>query len=288
MISSIPEEIRLALKHWGRCIDFSAAHGGCINNGGILETSTEKIFIKWNSRQRFPGMLAAEAFGLKCLAEHCEIRIPAIRDMVETESYQVLLLEPISEKGKSSDYWSRLGLGLAKLHNQHDTTFGLDADNYIGSLPQNNGRVDSLVSFYIDKRFEPQIALANKSNLLETSLLKGFDKLFSKLKDILPERKPSLLHGDLWSGNIMCDEKGQPVLIDPAIYYGAPEADLAMTQLFGGFDQEFYEAYFSEAPPDSSIEDQIMIYQLYPLLVHVNLFGRSYVSQVRQILSRFT
>ena len=289
MISSIPEEVRVALQSsFGTLNKFSPAHGGCINNGGRLKTSTGELFIKWNSSMKYPDMFKAEAHGLNYLAATGCVRVPRVRAVLETKQHQVLVLEVIVENRKSPNYWSSLGRGLASIHGQSNATFGLESDNYIGSLPQKNSASGSLIEFYVDNRFRPQLELASRSGLLVMQDVSNLENLFVRLNEILPERAPSLLHGDLWSGNIMSDDVGEPVLIDPAVYYGAPEADIAMTRLFGGFHEQFYEAYFAETPMDPGVEERILIYQLYPLLVHVNLFGRSYVSQVREILSRFT
>ena len=289
MTSLVPGEIMNAVQSaYGTVEKFSPAHGGCINNGGRLLTSSGEIFIKWNSARKYPRMFEAESYGLSQLAVHSPLRVPRVFDVIKTGEYQILLLELILEKKRNTNYWYNLGEGLAATHKTTDATFGLLYDNYIGSLPQNNAKSDSLVEFYVKSRFMPQLELARQSDLLTKQDGAMFEKLFTRLNEILPQQNPALLHGDLWSGNIMCDEQGQPVLIDPAIYFGAPEADLAMTRLFGGFDTKFYEAYFAASELPTGIEERIEIYQLYPLLVHVNLFGRSYASQVREILSRFT
>ena len=168
-----------------------------------------------------------------------------------------------------------------------EISFGLDHDNYIGSLPQSNHQHTSWVEFFIEERLEKQIALAKNSGALNNSTIQQFNNLFKRLKEIIPEEKPSLLHGDLWNGNYMLAADGCACLIDAAVYYDHREMDLAMTRLFGGFPEEFYESYHETFPLSSGFEERVDIHNLYPLLVHVNLFGGSYISQVKSVLSRF-
>jgi len=188
----------------------------------------------------------------------------------------------------TSDYWTDFGHKLAGLHRCSKENFGLDHDNYIGSLPQSNGSSSTWVEFFINQRLRVQLTLAKNGNNIPSQLLQSFDKLIQKIPDWLPEEKPALLHGDLWSGNVMVGSDGKVCLIDPAVYYGHREIELAFTTLFGGFDQSFYHAYNEEFPLAQGYEDRFDIYNLYPLLVHVNLFGSSYLSGIQTILDRFT
>jgi fructosamine-3-kinase len=176
---------------------------------------------------------------------------------------------------------------LAQLHNATDTAFGLDHDNYIGSLRQQNAQHSSWVDFFVEQRLNVQLKLSLDSGTGRTGWSKQFDSLFKKLPSLLPEGRPSLLHGDLWSGNLIIDVKGEPCLIDPAVYFGNREADLAMTKLFGGFSDEFYKVYEQHSKLQHGYQQRLELYNLYPLLVHVNLFGGAYVGSVDAILSRF-
>ncbi|SKC75935.1 fructosamine kinase family protein [Ohtaekwangia koreensis] len=267
--------------------DFSFIAGGCINNGGKLSTSEGRYFLKWNDASKFPGMFEAEAKGLKKLSATQSIYIPEVIGVSEAEGYQFLLLEFIDQSSRSANYWKDLGQQLATLHRTSSLFFGLDHSNYIGSLPQTNATNSSWVDFFIHQRLQVQLKLAMQSGLAEKSLLRNFDALYIKLPSLLPEEPPSLLHGDLWSGNVITSHNEAPCLIDPAVYFGHREMDLAMTQLFGGFNAEFLEAYHEEFPLLPEFHNRIDLYNLYPLLVHVNLFGSSYLAQVNSILKRF-
>jgi fructosamine-3-kinase len=181
-----------------------------------------------------------------------------------------------------------MGIGLARLHKTTQNTFGLHYDNYIGSLTQSNTPpADSWTEFFIHQRLEPMLKMAVDSGKAEPDLIPKFESLYSKLDEIFPQEKPALLHGDLWSGNCMADDNGDPVIYDPAVYYGHREMDLAMTKLFGGFESEFYEAYQEEFPLEKHWEQRIAICNLYPLLAHVNLFVGSYIQSIKNIINRY-
>ena len=188
---------------------------------------------------------------------------------------------------KTRRFWSLFGEQLARLHHVSAPTFGLDHDNYIGSLPQKNTHSPVWSNFFIQQRLEPQVRLAGEKGLLSPSAIRQFEQLYQVLPELFPPEVPSLLHGDLWSGNFLCDEKGNPVLIDPAVYFGHRSMDLAMTTLFGGFGQPFYEAYHYHFPLPANYRQQWEIANLYPLLVHLNLFGESYTGSILHTIQRF-
>jgi fructosamine-3-kinase len=192
------------------------------------------------------------------------------------------------DSGKLSDnYWDLLGQSLAEIHSHTQSTFGLSFNNYIGSLPQNNQPIANGFAFFFEQRLLPQAGMAFYNELLSKSTYEALLRLRDRLPDLLPAERPALLHGDLWSGNVMITEDGTPALIDPAVYYGFREADLAHTRLFGGFDSRFYDAYNEAFPLEAGFDERVPIYNLYPLLVHVNLFGSGYVSGVERILKPF-
>lgn len=286
MLSSIPTAIQEQLKNLlqTELKAFSFCGGGCINNGGKLVTGRCVYFLKWNNREKFPGMFEAEAKGLKLLAVPKVIHIPEVILSGETDHWQFLLLEFIDEKEKTSAYWHNLGTQLAALHRNTSDQFGLDHDNYIGSLPQINTPVENWIDFFAEQRLDVQIKLAVDTGKIGSDVVNLFNTLRKKLHNLLPLEKPSLLHGDLWSGNLITDSNGEPCLIDPAVYYGHREAELAFTTLFGGFSHNFYESYKSNFPLIPGYKDRFDIYNLYPLMVHVNLFGGGYASQVVSIL----
>jgi protein-ribulosamine 3-kinase len=293
MITRIPSDVLegvvelLALGSQSSIQKFSFIGGGCINSGGKLSTSKGDFFLKWNDVNIFPHMFEAESRGLALLSRQNAIRIPQVLGYGEKEVHQFLVLEYIKQEQRSSMYWEQLGIRLSHLHNATDTAFGLDHDNYIGSLRQHNTPHSSWVDFFIEQRLTVQLKLSLDSGTGRPGWSKQSDSLFKKLPSLLPEDKPSLLHGDLWSGNLIIDEKGEPCLIDPAVYFGNREADLAMTKLFGGFSDEFYEVYEEHSKLQQGYQQRLELYNLYPLLAHVNLFGGAYVGSVDAILNRF-
>lgn len=267
--------------------NFTFCSGGCINSGGKLITSSGNFFLKWNDRKKFSGMFEAEAKGLKLLSKPDVIRIPKPIISGETETHQFLLMEFIEEKTKSDSYWKNLGWQLASLHRNSADDFGLDHHNYIGSLKQFNNPNKNWVAFFIEQRLEVQLKLATDNKRTSHEVVQLFQSLYKKLPELLPIEQPSLLHGDLWNGNLITDNKGEPCLIDPAVYYGNREAEIAFTGLFGGFPPEFYRSYNENFPFFPGFNDRSDVYNLYPLLVHVNLFGGSYLSQAVSILKQY-
>ena len=289
MLSSIPSEIISGINQStkAKLLDFSFASGGCINQGGRLRTTAGPFFLKWNDAWKFPKMFEVEAKGLSILRAPKVIDVPRVVTSGVSGAFQYLLLEYIDEAKRSKRYWENFGKCLADVHRIDAAHFGLDHSNYIGSLKQNNIQSLTWIDFFITHRLQAQLKIAADDNRVDIGVLKAFDILFGKLEELLPAEKPSLLHGDLWNGNVMVNNKGEPCLIDPAVYFGNREVDLAMTQLFGGFDRLFLESYHDSYPLLSGNEERFDIYNLYPLLVHVNLFGGGYLAQVMSILKRF-
>ena len=266
---------------------FKAIGGGCINNTHKLETNVGDFFLKYNNRRRYPGMFEAEAKGLELLATANAIKIPEVIATGEACDDAFLILEYIQSGSPKSDFWESFGRQLAELHRSAADSCGLDLDNYIGSLPQSNTEEEIWAEFFIQQRLEPQLKLASEAGMISTSLKAAFQNFYKLLPEIFPEEPPALLHGDLWSGNFMTDSNNEAVLIDPAVYYGHREMDLGMSKLFGGFTPAFYDAYNEAWPMETGWEIRLDFCNLYPLLVHVNLFGGGYVSQVEGIVGRF-
>lgn len=261
--------------------------GGSINDCFRLETSAGRFFLKVNSADRFPSMFEAEADGLKRLVAAGAIRVPEVIAFGEDQNVSYLLLEHIDGGLKSGAFWKEFGIRLAALHRTTANAFGLEFDNYIGSLKQVNTPAADWPSFFIHQRLEPQLRLARDRKRVEAGMAFRFERLFAKLDRLFPVEPAALLHGDLWSGNFLCDADSQPVLIDPAVYCGHREMDIAMTRLFGGFDNGFYDAYNDAWPMERGWEERVDLCNLYPLLVHVNLFGGAYLAQVEAVLRRF-
>ena len=251
-------------------------------------TTEGGYFLKWNDRERYPQMFEKESRGLTLLGIAKCIDVPEVVHVGEAADLQFIIILFVKSGRRAKNYWSLLGEQLATLHRNTHTHFGLDHDNYIGSLIQQNASTENWIDFFVQHRLEAQLSLAERSGKITSDIRKRFDVLYKKLPDLLPMERPSLLHGDLWSGNVMVNEKGEPTLIDPAVCYGHREAELAFTQLFGGFEEEFYLAYRNAFPLSPGFNTRTDLYNLYPLLVHVNLFGGGYLQQVENILDRFT
>ena len=262
--------------------------GGSINQAAKLDYGKASYFVKWNSASRFPRMFELEANGLQALSEPGVIRVPKVLATGDAESDAFLVLEHIESGPKSADFWQTFGVQLANLHKQSHKLFGFKEDNYIGSLFQSNSQLRSWSDFYVINRLDAQLEMAFNDGKFHTSVSRSFNKLYKQIESIIPEEQPALIHGDLWSGNYLVGPEGEPVLIDPAVYYGHREMDLGMMHLFGGFSSELFEAYDKAFPLAEGWRERIPIHQLYPLLVHVNLFGGGYVNQVENILRRFT
>jgi protein-ribulosamine 3-kinase len=263
------------------------AVGGCINNTYVLTTSAGMFFIKTNNAKLYPGMFEKEARGLEKLSEAGVIIVPKPLIQGEIDNTSFLLLEHIEPSRPKPYFWEDFGYSLAGLHRYSSEFFGLEYNNYIGSLEQSNRKHNNWISFFIEERLEPLIKQAIDTNKADQGIIRDFSVLFSKLETIIPQESPSLVHGDLWNGNYMVSSSGEPCLIDPAIYYGHREMDIAMSKLFGGFSGEFYSAYNNEFPMESDWNRRIDVCNLYPLMVHVNLFGGSYLQSVKRILRDF-
>jgi len=293
MLHNIPSNVQHGVKSLlnttgpFELLNFSFSGGGCINQGGRLKTTSGDFFLKWNDAKKFPSMFETEAKGLRLLRDATVIDVPEIIGFGEEGTNQFLVLVFVEQGAPLKQYWENLGIHLALLHRMSASSFGLDHNNYIGSLRQFNQQNSSWIKFFIEQRLNVQLKLAADAGLLNSTWVKNFEMLSAKLPSLLPEEIPSLLHGDLWSGNLISNEKGNPCLIDPAVYYGSREADLAMTQLFGRFSEEFYTAYEETFPLLPGHAKRVDLYNLYPLLVHLNLFGREYLRNIISIVRSY-
>ena len=261
--------------------------GGCINHAIQLETDKGKYFLKFNTQEK-GDLFSSEVKGLQLLEANSPLKTPKVIAAGKVEAHSYLLLEWVASGHASSKFWEDFGSGLAELHQTPSDHFGLDHDNYIGSLPQINNRHSNWADFFIAERLEPQLTLAASKALTDKGIQSDFQRLFNQLEGLIPDEQPALLHGDLWSGNFMTNEHSKPVLIDPAVHFGHRETEIAFTHLFGGFDSKFYRTYQLFYPLAPGFEERIELHNLYPLLVHVNLFGASYLSGIKQTLKRFT
>ncbi|WP_340065520.1 fructosamine kinase family protein [Ascidiimonas aurantiaca] len=266
-----------------RIVSVSPLQGGDINQVYHLKTQLQNLVIKTNNARKFPGMFAAEEKGLKALAATHTLRIPRVILEGTYKEKSFLILEYIQRGVPKKDFWPYFGQQLARLHIHTRSHFGFDTDNYIGSLPQYNTHFENAGTFYVEMRLRPQFKTAFDNHFTFQHL----EKLFRNIQTIIPEEKPSLIHGDLWSGNYLVDKCGDPCLIDPAVAYAPREMDLAMMLLFGGFQKELFNEYQEVYPLEKNWETRIDLWQLYYLLVHLNLFGSGYYEQVKNIISKY-
>lgn len=262
--------------------------GGSINTAcKLILNSGRSAFLKYNLDARFPGMFAAEARGLDILHNTSTVRLPTVLGHGVAGEHSFLVLEMVEAGRPRADIFSILGRQLAAMHKVSDDHFGLDHNNYIGSLLQLNDQRKSFDDFFSEMRLFPLAKMAFDSGLMDTAQLKQIETICARINILIPDEPPALVHGDLWSGNLITGPEGGPWLIDPAVYFGHRETDIAMTRLFGGFENTFYESYNEEHPLETGWEERLDIHNLYPLLVHLNLFGSGYLPQIEQILWRY-
>ncbi|TNE55261.1 MAG: hypothetical protein EP338_04680 [Bacteroidetes bacterium] len=285
-LEALEHELKETLGSDFRILQNQALSGGDINEVHRLETSEGGLVIKLNSKDRFPGMFEAEADGLNELRKS-QFRIPEMIAFGTSGNNAYLLMEYIDLGKPGTDFWNSFGHKLAAMHRLQAENYGLEKSNYIGSLPQSNGQHESWITFYLEERILPQLRKALDQGDLNKEHLKIYETFAQRVSGIFPVEAPSLLHGDLWSGNYLVDATGEAVLIDPAVYYGHREMDLGMTLLFGGFPTRLYEAYHESYPLEQGWRERVSLTQLYPLLVHLNLFGASYRSSVLRILEQY-
>ena len=281
---SIAQQIEQTIKQPFTISNRQAVSGGCINSAYIIQNQADCFFIKLN-QAHLTAMFEAEFSGLKEIAETQTIKVPKpiLSGMVNNHAF--LVLEAITLGNGNSQSDQLLGQQLANLHKHKQAFFGWHTDNTIGSTPQINDSSDNWLSFWRKNRLEFQLTLAEK-NGYTGKLIQSGEKLANSLNCLFTNHDlhPSLLHGDLWSGNAAANEKGEPVIYDPACYYGDRETDIAMTELFGGFSANFYAAYNESYPlhPDYAVRKTL--YKLYHILNHLNLFGSSYQRQAQNMI----
>jgi len=282
------QEIRNTIEEKAgiRIKTYSALSGGCISNAyKIVDESGKNYFLKVNSHPK--DLFIKEANGLSELKKANAIRVPEV--IVCNEEF--LLTEFIDQRNRSKIFFEDFGRRFGELHKYKEDKFGFYEDNYIGSNPQINiassNEDNNWAEFYFNKRILYQYKLAENNGYATTELKNGIFQLEKKIEGIIGDsvEPPSLLHGDLWGGNYIIDENGFVCLIDPAVYYGHREADLAMTKLFGGFSNEFYYSYNECFPLKDDYEYRENIYKLYHVLNHLNLFGNSYYSHTISLVN---
>lgn len=264
--------------------------GGCIANACRLETDGSPFFLKYGDDEvarTFPG----EAAGLEALGTaDSPLVVPSVVETAppDGERSGFLVMEWINAGRQGRRFWERFGEGLAALHRHTADAYGFERDNFIGQLPQQNEWMERWPTFFREQRLEPQVEMARNRGRWRTNWTSPLDTLYRRLPEILPATpEPSVLHGDLWKGNFMVTAVGDPALIDPAAYYGHREADLAMTELFGGYDDRFYDAYRAAWSLAPGYEMRREVYNLYHLINHLNHFGGGYAGSVASTLEQF-
>jgi protein-ribulosamine 3-kinase len=265
-------------------IETSPIGGGCINETYIVHMDGQHWFVKLNSVDKL-DMFEAEMEGLSILSSTHAMRAPEPLTCGSTETHSYLIMEAITA-GSSANVMRLAGERLAALHHSTQPRFGHQRDNYIGSTEQINTVEADWLTFWREHRLGYQLTLAQENGIGGATMALA-DQLIEALPHFLNHSpKASLLHGDLWGGNMMTDQHGMPVIFDPAIYYGDPETDLAMTHLFGGFNADFYHAYQANYCLSEGHEVRRTLYNLYHILNHFNLFGGSYGQQADSMMQR--
>lgn len=274
-------------KHIGKIVEMQPCHGGDINKAFRLQTADGgKYFLKTN-RADLIEMFNAELAGLNLLRRRSTFRVPKVIDTVQSPAASGLLMEWIEPSQPDDISWQKFWECLAEMHDVNEEKFGLPMDNYIGSLRQQNDEDESWIEFWIERRIAPLMIEVTDKGILPQSDIPSFLYLFDKVRTRFKDHpfKPALLHGDLWKGNLIFDENGHPTVIDPAVYYGWPEMELAFMELFGGFSKQGQEHYKPKASENFLGSDYYMIWQLYPLLVHTILFQGMYKRRLMTSLS---
>jgi fructosamine-3-kinase len=265
---------------------WQAVSGGSINNTFKVFNENHTFFVKTNTKTVFENGFNEEVLGLQFLAKHKAL-VPNIVLKGSFNNYIYLVLEWVESVAETTKFWINFAEQLANLHQQKSKKFGLDYANYMGQLLQTNTFSTNFSDFFIENRLKPQVKLAYNSAKFSKKNVDQIEKLYKKLPEIFPTENPCAVHGDLWSGNFMCSKNQNAVLIDPAVYYGHREIDLAMTTLFGGFSTVFYNHYNEIYPLEKGFNNRKDFYNLYPLLIHLNLFGSSYLRSIENIITEF-
>ncbi|OZG74607.1 hypothetical protein BTA51_06335 [Hahella sp. CCB-MM4] len=257
--------------------------GGCINDTGVVRTDKGESFFLKHNRNAHESMFECEAKSLKIMADTDAIRIPRAYYYDD----HCLLLEYLEPGKRKDNYWELFGQQLAAMHRHTAPEFGLDFATFCGTTLQPNSWIRDGYHFFAAQRLMMQGKLAHEQGYLKRGDMEQLERICHRLPSLVPEQPASLVHGDLWSGNAHTGPEGEPVLIDPALYFGWREAELGMTALFGGFPEAFYQAYDEAWPLETGWRERLPLYNLYHLLNHLNLFGGGYLSQVCGVLRRF-
>jgi len=283
----------LLLEHIGDLIGspitkVTSVSGGDISAAYCLHMKNGRLFCKLNGSHKALDMFKSEKRGLEAIAQTNTVKTPKVFFCDQVESNAFLIMEYIEPKAPSKKNMELFGHQLAEMHHTDgDFAFGWTENSFIGSLPQSNNVHPDWTTFYVKERLQVQLDLARNNAFLQASEIPSIKSLIEVCDPLFQNISPSILHGDLWGGNYIIDANGAPYLIDPSVYYGHSEVDLAMSRLFGGFDGIFYAAYYEQFPLGRQKKEYYDLYQLYYLLVHLNMFGSSYYPSVKKLLNTY-
>ncbi|NAS29379.1 phosphotransferase [Flavobacteriaceae bacterium R38] len=263
---------------------YEPLRGGDISEVFLLKTSSHNLVIKINDVKAFPSLFDKEKEGLEAIKASNTIRVPEVIKTGAFNNYAFIILEYLEQKKSQLSFWEAFGEQLARMHRTTHSRFGFKSSNYIGSLFQQNNYCDTAISFYLSQRLIPQFELA----VTKGFQFKNKEVFFKELEHLIPLESPSLIHGDLWSGNYLITTNSTPCLIDPSVSFFHREMDIAMMHLFGGFSPMLFESYNHYFPLQDDWQKRLDIWQIYYLLVHLNIFGSSYYRSVDVIIKKYT
>lgn len=265
-------------------ISYNPLQGGDINDVFLLKTSSYNFVVKINNAKKFPLLFDKEKEGLEAIKASNTIRIPEVIKTGVFNDIAFIILEYLEQKEVQPGFWEKFGEQLANMHRITHPRFGFQNSNYIGSLFQQNNYCDTALSFYLSQRLIPQFELAATKGFQ----FKHKEQFFKELEHLIPIEAPSLIHGDLWNGNYLVDTNIEPCLIDPSVSFFHREMDIAMMHLFGGFSPILFESYNHYFPLQDDWQKRLDIWQIYYLLVHLNIFGSSYFRGIDAIIKKYT
>lgn len=266
-----------------KVVEQRALGGGCTADAQRIRLDTgQLLFVKQQSDPEV-GQFLAEAIGLDALRRSGAVRTPKVIAVGD----RFLLLEYVDSAPRSSTFEEQLAQSLATQHTQTSTQFGFSSDTFCGPTIQPNDQGADGYQFYSEHRFLYLAQRCVRQQALDRVAMDKIEVICNRLPQLVPIQPPALLHGDLWAGNVITDTEGDPLLIDPAVYYGWPEADLGMTKLFGGFSDRFYQIYNECRPLEAGWEERMDLYNLWHLLNHLLLFGNSYLREVERVIEKY-
>lgn len=290
LIETVLETIAASTGSQSSVDSFKTVSGGCISSSNRIKLADGRsMFVK--SSSDWPEIFEREADSLIAIEATNTLRVPdVIGHGITSAGEAFIVLEPIDTGNQKTNFFAEFGRQLANMHKTGSSVqFGFESHNFIGSTPQVNTWTENWSEFWATNRLEFQVLLAEQNGHGSPEMFRKARILIDRIETILGVQpvQPCLLHGDLWSGNFMCDSMGSPVLIDPAAYYGSREVEFGMTTLFGGFETDFYHAYNEAWPFEDGWQERVEVYRLYHLLNHLNLFGNQYLNDCMEIFDKF-